>query len=107
MELNVLLLIIVVCGAAAATGDYVRPPPRATLSFPWSKKRSSEPQQVNFNSISSILKEKKNRFKLFSFSFFGHLGSRVFFKLYNVLLVFFLWSEKEDVYYFGFKDLCN
>ncbi|KAH6775744.1 purple acid phosphatase 18 [Perilla frutescens var. hirtella] len=50
MELKVALLILVLCAAAAAaTADYVRPPPRAVLSFPWSKKDSSEPEQVHIS----------------------------------------------------------
>lgn len=48
MEFKAVLVILVVC-AAAATADYVRPPPRAMLSFPWSKKGSSEPQQVHIS----------------------------------------------------------
>ncbi|XP_047974309.1 purple acid phosphatase 18-like [Salvia hispanica] len=47
MELNVVLLITLL--SCAATADYVRPPPRATLSFPWTKKSSSEPQQVHIS----------------------------------------------------------
>ncbi|KAJ8754622.1 hypothetical protein K2173_010713 [Erythroxylum novogranatense] len=34
---------------ATVTGDYVRPPPRKTLRFPWNPKPSSHPQQVHIS----------------------------------------------------------
>ncbi|KAL0311026.1 UNVERIFIED_CONTAM: Purple acid phosphatase 18 [Sesamum angustifolium] len=46
MELKLILLLLL---AVVATADYVRPPPRKTLSFPWSKKPSSLPQQVHIS----------------------------------------------------------
>ncbi|XP_076888073.1 purple acid phosphatase 18-like [Bidens hawaiensis] len=35
--------------AVTATGDYVRPPARKTLHFPWDPKPSSQPQQVHIS----------------------------------------------------------
>ncbi|KAL2476294.1 Purple acid phosphatase 18 [Abeliophyllum distichum] len=42
----VVLTVLLVVGTGA---DYVRPPPRKTLHFPWSPKSSSHPQQVHIS----------------------------------------------------------
>ncbi|PWA83377.1 Iron/zinc purple acid phosphatase-like C-terminal domain-containing protein [Artemisia annua] len=44
-----LTVVITVITAVTATGDYVRPPPRKTLHFPWDSKLSSQPQQVHIS----------------------------------------------------------
>ncbi|XP_051133896.1 purple acid phosphatase 18-like [Andrographis paniculata] len=48
MEFKLVLAAVLVLGVGAAA-DYVRPPPRKTLSFPWSKKPSSIPEQVHIS----------------------------------------------------------
>ncbi|KAL8509974.1 hypothetical protein ACS0TY_016983 [Phlomoides rotata] len=49
MEFKVVLLMLVAAVGVADSADYVRPPPRKTLSFPWSKRPSSEPEQVHIS----------------------------------------------------------
>ncbi|KAG8386135.1 hypothetical protein BUALT_Bualt03G0117500 [Buddleja alternifolia] len=53
MEPKLLLLmvveVVVLTVGAAASADYVRPPPRKTLHFPWTPKSSSYPQQVHIS----------------------------------------------------------
>ncbi|CAA0836965.1 Purple acid phosphatase 18 [Striga hermonthica] len=46
LDLVASLLLLLAVGAAA---DYVRPPPRKTLHFPWSPKPSSYPEQVHIS----------------------------------------------------------
>lgn len=43
-----MMAVVVVVVAVGAMADYIRPPPRETLHFPLSSKRSSYPQQVSF-----------------------------------------------------------
>lgn len=47
MHLIVALGLLVVSATVAA--DYIRPPPRKALDFPWSDRSSSEPQQVHIS----------------------------------------------------------
>ncbi|CAK9175508.1 unnamed protein product [Ilex paraguariensis] len=50
MELKLLLLLMsLTVAATATTAEYVRPPPRKTLHFPWDRKPSSQPQQVHIS----------------------------------------------------------
>lgn len=44
--LTALMVAVVMIGAATVGAEYVRPKPRKALHFPWSRKPSSEPQQV-------------------------------------------------------------
>ncbi|KAI4388182.1 hypothetical protein MLD38_000535 [Melastoma candidum] len=46
-ELKLLLSACLVITSAVAGAEYVRPPPRRTLDFPWSPRRPSSPQQVH------------------------------------------------------------
>lgn len=46
MFLTVLCLITISSIVVTVEGEYVRPLPRKTLHFPWSRKPSSYPQQV-------------------------------------------------------------
>lgn len=41
-----LTAVLTVTTSVTVTGDYIRPPPRKTLHFPWDPKPSSQPQQV-------------------------------------------------------------
>ncbi|XP_051135312.1 purple acid phosphatase 18-like [Andrographis paniculata] len=49
MEVLKLALAMMAVLAVCARAEYVRPPPRKTLSFPWSKKASSVPEQVHIS----------------------------------------------------------
>lgn len=40
------LTFVFLINAPFLAADYVRPPPRKVLDFPWSRKDSSHPQQV-------------------------------------------------------------
>ncbi|CAN1318759.1 Purple acid phosphatase 18 [Linum perenne] len=42
-------LVLLLLSVAAVSADYVRPLPRKTLEFPWTKKDSSHPQQVHIS----------------------------------------------------------
>ncbi|KAJ6966668.1 purple acid phosphatase 18 [Populus alba x Populus x berolinensis] len=44
-----LVLFVFLLISAAATCEYIRPPPRKTLHFPWNSKLSSHPQQVHIS----------------------------------------------------------
>uniref|UniRef100_A0A5B7A5D9 Purple acid phosphatase n=1 Tax=Davidia involucrata TaxID=16924 RepID=A0A5B7A5D9_DAVIN len=44
-----ILLTVVLVITATVTADYVRPPPRKALHFPWNPKTSSHPQQVHIS----------------------------------------------------------
>ncbi|KAL3632184.1 Purple acid phosphatase 18 [Castilleja foliolosa] len=46
---SVIPLLLLLALSVSATADYVRPPPRKTLNFPWSPKPSSYPQQVHIS----------------------------------------------------------
>ncbi|CAI9088425.1 OLC1v1022742C1 [Oldenlandia corymbosa var. corymbosa] len=41
--------VVLVTGFKSTTADYVRPPPRENLQFPWNPKPSSHPQQVHIS----------------------------------------------------------
>ncbi|CAA3021661.1 purple acid phosphatase 18-like [Olea europaea subsp. europaea] len=47
MMVVLLVLALATATATAFTAEYVRPPPRKTLHFPWNPKPSSHPQQVH------------------------------------------------------------
>uniref|UniRef100_A0A3Q7IB52 Uncharacterized protein n=1 Tax=Solanum lycopersicum TaxID=4081 RepID=A0A3Q7IB52_SOLLC len=44
-----LLTVILFIAGTVLAGDYVRPPPRKTLHFPWDPKPSSQPQQICYS----------------------------------------------------------
>ncbi|KAJ6297931.1 hypothetical protein OIU76_019113 [Salix suchowensis] len=48
MEPKLVLLVFTLI-SATATCEYIRPPPRKTLHFPWDSKSSSHPQQVHIS----------------------------------------------------------
>ncbi|KAE9612334.1 hypothetical protein Lal_00022807 [Lupinus albus] len=47
MELKLILTVLVVLFSTVIADDYVRPPPRKTLHFPWDPKPTLNPQQVH------------------------------------------------------------
>ncbi|XP_022857759.1 purple acid phosphatase 18-like [Olea europaea var. sylvestris] len=49
MEPKSMIVVLTVLLIVATGADYVRPPPRKTLHFPWSTKASSHPQQVHIS----------------------------------------------------------
>lgn len=50
MEMQSMIVVLTVLLVVGTGADYVRPPPRKTLHFPWSPKHSSHPQQVKSDS---------------------------------------------------------
>ncbi|XP_022877526.1 purple acid phosphatase 18-like [Olea europaea var. sylvestris] len=49
MEMQSMIVVLTVLLVVGTGADYVRPPPRKTLHFPWSPKHSSHPQQVHIS----------------------------------------------------------
>lgn len=64
IKLGLWMVVVLMMTVTVRGGDYIRPPPRKTLHFPWTPKHPSLPQQVLLSPLCMILFAKIKQIKL-------------------------------------------